>query len=133
MARYRKPLIIPWPEDGSCADFETLVRGVRDALTFNYRLTRRNRTKDTPYHGHQIGDLHVCMPVEQMLTAESLAYQKTDQGRDALESILGIAVQLGIEQGRRDERQKHDARRMYIDMIRRLNTNADIERLLAML
>jgi hypothetical protein len=40
---------------------------------------------------------------DERVSAEQLRYDDEEQGRDPLEVIIGIAIQLGIEQGRRVE------------------------------
>lgn len=55
------------------------------------------------YDGLPLGEREACgalQPVDA-LTSESLEYNLTNQGRDVVDVILGLAVQLGIEQGRR--------------------------------
>ncbi len=42
-----------------------------------------------------------CLPFDVAVNAENLRYDDEEQGRDPLTVIIGIAVQLGIEQGRR--------------------------------
>lgn len=93
-----------WTEDDKEINFEDLVKPVIYAIKQVYILDRR---------GHGICDVKwvgpdlpksmraTCPPYDKRLTAESLRYDEEEQGRDPLEVIIGIAVQLGIEQGRR--------------------------------
>lgn len=70
-------------------------------------MRRKNRTKDVPWDGPDIGDHEkaTCHSIPDNLKADYLAESKEDQGRDALDEIIGIALRLGIEQGRRIFRQ----------------------------
>ena len=93
-----------WPEDGGHLDFEALTRPVLHAIRFAYDLKRRDRRRNIPWRGPDIvhtGTLACCPTIAERLKAHRLAYSEEDQGRDALEEIIGAAIQLGIEQGRR--------------------------------
>jgi len=72
-------------------------------LKFAYKMKRQNQNFDIPYDGFDIGRQQwaSCFHANETLSAEHLRFIKEDQGRDALDEIIGIAVQLGIEQGRR--------------------------------
>ena len=97
-----------WPDNGKPADFGELAESVYPAITFAYRLERINEGQAIPWKGHTIGkeDLATCFAPDEQLSAENLRYDEEDQGRDALQVLIGIAMQLGIEQGRRMTRQK---------------------------
>ena len=92
-----------WPDDEGAATFSDLCDSVRDALEFAYDLKRKNAGKTIPWNG---------LPTMQeagtdfLLDSENLRYSEEDQGRDALDVIIGIAVQLGIEQGRRISKER---------------------------
>lgn len=94
-----------WPTDGKPADFSDLVAPIVKAIKFTHTLDRQNTDKDVPWDGPNIGasELACCFDPLYALSAEMLAYDEEDQGRDALEVIIGIALQIGIEQGRRIE------------------------------
>lgn len=93
----------PWPKDGEPASFEDLTRPLVRAVRFAYDLKRKNRDKDIPWSGPEIGarEQTVALPAARQLSADNLRYSEEEQGRDALEEIIGLAVQIGIEQGRR--------------------------------
>lgn len=76
---------------------------LREAFGFAYDLTRTNESSDVPYGGYDIGrdERAGSFSPAERLTAEQLRYDELDQGRDAATVILGLAVQLGVEQGRR--------------------------------
>ena len=42
-----------------------------------------------------------CFSPDKQLSAENLKYSEDDQGRDALDEIIGLVFRLGVEQGRR--------------------------------
>lgn len=92
-----------WPKDGKTVSFHEITGPLVKALKFTYNMQRKNREMDVSWKGYDIGnDLKATsFSPDENLKAESLAYQEEDQGRDASEVIIGIAVQLGIEQGKR--------------------------------
>ena len=96
---------VPWPEGDEPLSFGALTAPVLSAIRFAYRLERQHKDQDIPWTGPNIGEgsLVVSFPPDLCLTRKNLAYSLDDQGRCALEEIIGIAVQLGIEQGRRME------------------------------
>ena len=100
---FDKKGITPWPMDDAPADFDLCIGPFRKALKFAYSMRRKNQKKDIPYQGLPLGhDERVCsIGPEERFTAESLAYDKDDQGRDAIEVILCCMAQINIEQGRR--------------------------------
>ncbi len=99
-----------WPKDNKTVSFTELVDSVTSAIRFCYFLRRRNRSKDFDYQGYTQGEneFACCLDPKTLFTAESLEYDKKHQGRDALEVAIAVAIQLGMEQGRRMERQKRN-------------------------
>lgn len=97
-----------WPGDNKTVPFDEIVGPLKKALKFAYSFERINKGKDIPWTGLNIGkrERGTCLPPDESLLAEQLVYNKDDQGRDPLDVLLGIAVQLGIEQGRRITLQK---------------------------
>lgn len=91
----------PWPANDKPADFDDMVKPFVRALRFAYKMHRQNQDNDIPYTGFNHNVNHICFPIDQKLTAEQLAYDKDEQGRDALEVIIGAILQVGCEQGRR--------------------------------
>jgi hypothetical protein len=92
-----------WPEDESEAlPFEKITAPLRRLVREAYRLQRKNVGKALPYKGPGIGwrERACTSDVDWTLSAEGLAYH-AERGRDAMDVILMVAVQLGIEQGRR--------------------------------
>ena len=92
-----------WPKNDKPASFEDIVAPLKAAIKFAYKMSRRNINKNIQYKGFDIGQAQfaTCFHANETLSAKHLKFTLEDQGRDALEEILGIAVQLGIEQGRR--------------------------------
>lgn len=97
----------PWPTDGSPVGFTSIIEPLRDAIKQLYTLERRP-FKDVDYKGLEMGQhaKAICFSPCDALTVENLQYAEEDQGRDPMTEVLSIAIQLGIEQGRRIERSK---------------------------
>ncbi len=99
-----------WPEDDNkAASFTDLAQPVVDALKATYRLEPRDPefTQDIPWTGLPMPKsmLACCYPFEVSLTAAALKRNAEEQDRPPVNVIIGIAIQLGIEQGRRAERE----------------------------
>lgn len=110
-------LIKPWPEDGT-VDFDELVEPVVKAIKFAYNLRRKNLNKDIPYKGYERKHcLSTCLSIGSTLSAENLQYEQREQGRSALETIVGVAVQLGFEQGIRYQKEQHKTHDLITDLI----------------
>lgn len=94
----------PWPKNGKTVRFSDLVKDIKKAVLFAYDVKRKNRKKNIPWNGYDIGDAEkvCCLCPDDHLTAENLRYSESEQGRDALDEIIGLALQLGMEQGRRN-------------------------------
>lgn len=114
----------PWPKTGP-ASFDDITSSLRAAILSAYTLKRKNRSKDIPYDGFDTSPrLRASYPSPiNALKAKSLAFDEEDQGRDALDVLIGIAVQVGIEQGERIYREEQ-ARRLnmtltYVEQVRR--------------
>lgn len=95
----KKAPLVSWPEDGSPLSEDTLVRLVRGALLFTHGVRRHNQGFSVPWHGPGQGELTEVGTLDpaEALSAEELA----KPGRDALEAVIEVAIQLGMEQGRR--------------------------------
>lgn len=95
---------IKWDKEKSkTARFSDLADPIIKAIKFAYKLERKNEDKDIKWTGYDIGerDKATCCSPNERLTRESLAFALEDQGSDALTEIITVAIQLGIEQGRR--------------------------------
>ncbi|MCH8965769.1 MAG: hypothetical protein IIB58_12455 [Planctomycetes bacterium] len=92
-----------WPKNNEPARFPDLADPVVKGIRFAYSIKRRNKDKRIPWLGPDQGKYTKvsCLAPRDGLSKESLAWLLDDQGRDALDVLVAIAVQLGIEQGRR--------------------------------
>ena len=92
-----------WPANNDTTSFRDLTKPIIDAITFAYQMKRQNEDTDIPWDGLDIGDdlKATCFSPDEQLTAEQLHYSDEHQGRSALEEIVSVAVQLGMEQGKR--------------------------------
>ena len=98
-----------WPADNKPARFQELTWPITRAIRHAYAL-KRLPLKDILWIGLPNGERERCSchEPEETLEAENLEYSRKDQGRDALEEIVGIAVRLGMEQGRRCFINEHE-------------------------
>ena len=97
-----------WPEDEtSPLELHELVQPLADAILSAYELNRKDRDRDIPWTGPEGGGAETIgvFGNAEALTAEQLRYDEDEQGRNALWVILGIAVRLGCEEGRRIDRR----------------------------
>lgn len=95
-------------EWNGAAQFDDLVQPILSAIRFAYSLRRKNRDKNIPYDGYDRPSiLHVCPSVTETFSSDYLTEVEEDQGRTALDEIIAVAVQIGIEQGRRLEKAEN--------------------------
>lgn len=99
-------MTMQWPKDNQPADFSDLAGALRKAFEFGYDFKRKNEDKDIPWNGppHGPACAVTCLDPTDALTAKNLRYSLADQGRDLLDELLALALQMGIEQGRRERR-----------------------------
>ena len=92
-----------WPKDGKHIRFTKLTGPVYRAICDAYTLTKIDYGEGIKWTGPDLPESMAAtsLPYNERLTREQLEYSEQDQGRDPLEEIIGIAVQLGMEQGRR--------------------------------
>ena len=115
---------IEWPDNNECAPFEKIAEPIVEALAdaigngmvstvgvkrraawgsaFGFRSsTSLIHTID--YNGYNIGksERATCTQPHDLLTVKNLRREWSDQGRTPAEILVTLAVQLGIEQGRR--------------------------------
>lgn len=92
-----------WPEQEKPVSFREITKPIKKAILFAYDIKRKNKRYSIPWKGLDIGeDSKVsCFSPDESLKYKNLKYSEREQGRDALDEIIGIAVQLGIEQGKR--------------------------------
>lgn len=92
-----------WPTNGGPADFEDLTTVMGETLESAYDMTPRDLTTDLNWTGPSTPEFaRVGSPsFQERLTVESLLNNEQNFGRDPLDVIMGIGMQLGMEQGRR--------------------------------
>ncbi len=92
-----------WPGNGEPVRFQEIIEPLLEALRFGYKLERQNEGRDIPWNGFNIGKYssYLCGSPEQQLTATELQRLEEGPSYDLAEVLMRIAVQLGIEQGRR--------------------------------
>ena len=95
-----------WPKDlTKTVYFDDLIEPIKKVLLFILKNGGKKIADDVviPYNGYNIGqDDLVCAfdPVSKFAPKQRI-YDRDNQGRDIFDLLIGIAVQLGIEQGRR--------------------------------
>ena len=91
-----------WPENDGTVGFKEITKPIISLIKQQYRL-RFKGWRDLRYNGydHDLMCGVTCLPPDQAMTASNLQYSLHDQGRAPLDEIVALAVQLGIEQGRR--------------------------------
>ena len=100
-----------WPQDESePLELQDLVRPLRNAIRTAYTLERNSLDVDVPWTGPEGTGIETtgCLENAEALSAENLRYQEEEQEeeRDTLWLILGIAIRLGCEEGRRIDRER---------------------------
>lgn len=119
-----------WPKDGKpLTNFEQLTEPVIKAIRFAFKLNRKNEDLDIPWSGYDIGrkEQATSLTPDKKLSVENLKYQEENQGRGALETIIELAVQLGIEQGRRLQKEASFGDELLLRAIKALVKMGDIE------
>lgn len=90
---------LSWPKNNDTLNFEDLVEKIRDCIDFAYILERKNENISIPYSGPRAPKNEKQYKIQ--LSAKDLDYSEIEQGRDPIDVIIGIAISLGIEQGKR--------------------------------
>jgi hypothetical protein len=102
-----------WPDADEIVPHEDLVMPLRRALDHHYHLVRKEGVGDTPYDGYNIGKRSRAQnlsPSERLSADELAEVQDNDPRRDPATEIISLAVQVGMEQGRRREAQERTER-----------------------
>lgn len=94
--------MVDWPTDDRNLSFWELTNPVCAAIKKIYSLKRKNHG-DIEWTGPSTPEflLSTSLTFEERLSKTMLDYDEHEQGRDPLEILVGIAVQLGMEQERR--------------------------------
>lgn len=90
-----------WPEDETeTVSFEELIKHLNKVIQRNVEIYADY--KFSPYEGYDIGNREkTCsFSPDYSLSPEGIKYHE-ERDRDIISVVLGIAIQLGIEQGRR--------------------------------
>ncbi len=92
-----------WPKHSQPANIEDLIRPLRMATDEGNVRQVRIPKGDISWRGVPFGkhSRHIMPEPGELLTKRSLRYNRQEQNRDFLDTILMIAINLGIEQGRR--------------------------------
>lgn len=92
-----------WPADNKMARFPDISDPIREALQVAMDKGDKVYEDGIKWTGLKQGyHAAVCSPdPSSTLHAYNLNYSKTEQDRDVYREIIAIAVQLGMEQGRR--------------------------------
>ena len=115
---------IEWPDNNECAPFEKIadpiVQALADAIgngmvstvgvkrraawgsAFGFRAST-SLIHSIDYNGYNVGQSEraTCSEPHDRLTVKNLRREWSDQGRTPVEVLVSLAIQLGIEQGRR--------------------------------
>ncbi len=93
---------LEWPVNGDPLMFEDLCASIRRAIEFAYRLKVKNLSEGIPWDGPELDleDEYFDNPSKK-LTGDYLRWAKKERKIDALDTIIAIALQIGMEQGRR--------------------------------
>lgn len=92
-----------WPNHNKMAIFADIADPVVKALKVAMKKNRAVYKDGIMWTGLKQGKLTEVTTLSPPATlhAKNLSYSKSDQGRDVFTEIVAIAVQLGMEQGRR--------------------------------
>jgi len=102
-----------WPEKG-VVPFDELVSPLKDVVSQLYGLDVLDDKAE--YLGYEFtGKIAAtCLQPDEQLSREGLEYAE-EQGREPIDVILGIAVQLGFIQGQRDAERSISNIESFID------------------
>lgn len=94
-----------WPKNNVPVSFDILADSICNSIRQAYELKRINSSIPIPYEGYELPDnqLITNSKIREQLKPENIAWLKEDQFMDELQILIGIALSLGIEQGRRVE------------------------------
>jgi hypothetical protein len=115
----------PWPEDRSkTVVFDELSDPLRKAFRSLYSM--RRKANGTDWTGLDIGrSLKAgCTSPDDNLSKEGLAYHR-EQGRDALDALIQVALQTGMEQGERMLRERQKTMVMLLKILAKDSKNRD--------
>ncbi len=102
---------LDWPiEKNKFIPFYLLAGAVRKAFDYTFKVKDIAPDSDIPWTGPPLGkkERATCLTPIERLKNENLKWDLEDQGRDKLDNLIALAIQLGIEQGRRCLRSEEE-------------------------
>jgi len=111
-----------WPADNQPETFGNLSRPLK--AFFKRAFTIQDKPGTVRYTGHS-GSTGAAAPLDYNFTADGVEYNR-EQRRDRLECAINAAIQVGIEQGRRIEIEKH---RSKIEWAIRMLDHNDVDKI----
>lgn len=93
-----------WPANNKMANFESIANPLRKALQVAIDKGNKVYEEGIDWTGLKQGSKNSAIVFQPSMALHSvnLKYSNEKQGRDVFTEILNIAIQLGIEQGRRE-------------------------------
>ena len=104
-----------WPDNDEYADFDDLMEPLKEIMLIGYDLKRREQTNDYKYSGYRTFGFTV--QPDKIFTKEVLGDTFREQGRTLLDAVLQVVFNLGMEQGKRDYKQRRIKDGMTIDFL----------------
>lgn len=92
-----------WNKENKPEDFYNIIDPLINAVLFSYQLVRQNQGKNIPYDGMDIGDNEkaTCLSPDVLFNSSHIETMELEYDKSLIDTIICLAVQLGIEQGRR--------------------------------
>jgi len=90
-----------WPKNNKPGSFPFIADSIVHAIKAHYKLERKF-PKKYKFKGYDLDKADLLSP-DWVLKAKNLKETEEDQGRDALKEIISLAIQMGIQQGKRIE------------------------------
>lgn len=93
-----------WPANNKMADFGSIANPLREALQIAIDKGNKVYEEGIEWTGLKQGSINRSIVFQPSMALHSinLKYSNEEQNRDVFTEILNIAIQLGIEQGRRE-------------------------------
>ena len=98
-----------WPKDGSCAKFTDITGPIVAALQFSHYVERTNQDRDIPWNGFPLGkhEQATCLPPDEALTEKQLGIEQGRRiDRECRENSMSI-IEMGSEMVQRGLEQIH--------------------------
>lgn len=104
-----KPEMLQWPDNPrQLVSYDDIVKPIRAILNKGYRLTRKADVQEFDYDGLEIGAFELQHHTSNRFrfTKAHLEHEDKHGQNKLIDVLIHVAVLLGIEQGRRAERQR---------------------------